>query len=92
MDNKDYLKVDMAKINHPSHYQKNGKECIDVMLETFGGVAVFYFCVLNAFKYKWRAGIKANNPKEQDLKKAEWYLKKAEELISVFKEDVEKMI
>ena len=24
---------EIDKVNHPSHYQKGGKECIDVMLE-----------------------------------------------------------
>ena len=31
------------------------------------------YCRLNAFKYIWRANNKAN--KEQDMKKAIWYLR-----------------
>lgn len=61
------------KVNHPSHYQKNGKECIEVMLETFGVQAVINFCELNAFKYQWRAGSKIGEFVETDLKKAQWY-------------------
>ena len=75
------------QVNHPDHYQKNGKECIDVMVERFGVTATINFCELNTFKYEWRAGEKEGNSKEQDLKKAEWYRNKAEELrrIGIFK-------
>lgn len=75
------------QVNHPDHYQKNGKECIDVMVEQFGVTATIHFCKLNTFKYEWRAGEKEGNSKEQDLKKAEWYRNKAGELrrIGIFK-------
>ena len=71
-----YIKLNISKkeqVNHPAHYQKNGKECIEVMEEEFGPKAVYWFCRLNCFKYEWRAGFKNDNSKEQDLKKAEWY-------------------
>lgn len=70
-------------VNHPSHYQKDGKECIDVMIEVYGVDAVINFCECNQFKYEWRAGLKEGNSKEQDLAKAEWYKKKAEELKAI---------
>ena len=70
------------QVNHPSHYQKNGKECIDCMIDEFGIKAVIDFCMCNAYKYRWRAGLKEGNSKEQDLAKAQWYIKKAEELLS----------
>ena len=74
----------MAKeqINHPSHYLKNGRECIDVMIEKFGVEAVINFCECNEFKYEWRAGLKEGNSAEQDQQKAAWYRRKAEELKS----------
>ena len=68
------------QVNHPAHYQKNGKECIDVMIEKFGVKAVINFCECNQFKYEWRAGMKEGNSAEQDLAKAEWYKNKAKEL------------
>ena len=68
------------QVNHPAHYQKNGKECIDVMIEKFGVQAVISFCECNEFKYEWRAGLKEGNSAEQDLAKAQWYRKKAEKL------------
>ena len=68
------------QVNHPEHYLKNGKECIDCMIEEYGVEAVVNFCICNAYKYKWRAGLKEGNSKEQNLAKAEWYLNKAKEL------------
>ena len=70
-----YIKLNISKekVNHPAHYQKNGKECIEVMEEQFGPKAVYWFCILNSFKYKWRAGVKEGNSFEQDQAKAKWY-------------------
>lgn len=68
------------QVNHPAHYQKNGRECIDVMIEKFGVWAVINFCECNQFKYEWRAGLKEGNSAEQDLAKAKWYENKAKEL------------
>lgn len=70
------------KVNHPSHYQKDGKECIDVMLELYGIQAVIHFCECNAFKYRWRAGMKAGESTEVDLEKAKWYENYRENLIN----------
>ena len=61
------------QVNHPAHYQKNGKECIEVMEEKYGPMVVYNFCICNAFKYEWRAGQKDGNSVEQDLAKAKWY-------------------
>lgn len=69
------------KVNHPKYYQRgDGKECIDLMEEIYGRQAVINFCKCNAFKYKWRAGKKEDNPVEQDIAKAKWYEDKAREL------------
>lgn len=74
--------MEKEMINHPAHYQKNGVECIDMMVFEFGAKVVIDFCVCNAYKYTWRAGKKEGNSKEQDLAKADWYLRKAEELLN----------
>lgn len=54
-------------VNHPSHYNASpsGVECIDV-------VEHMPFCLGNAVKYVWRAGLKGDAL--TDLKKARWYL------------------
>lgn len=68
-------------VNHPSHYNIPGKkECIVEMEEKFGKEAVYYFCVLNAFKYRYRAGEKEGNSYEQDENKAKWYETYAEKM------------
>ena len=68
---------DKEKVNHPTHYNQGGVECIDVMIETQGVEAVKNFCVCNAFKYLWR-----HNQKNgiEDLKKSLWYIDKYFEL------------
>lgn len=55
------------KVNHPTHYQGNGLEAIDV-IEAFG----LGFCLGNAIKYILRAGKKGD--RREDLEKAIWYL------------------
>ena len=54
-------------VNHPSHYtgHPSGVECIEITEH-------FNFCVGNAMKYLWRAGLK--NDQLEDLKKARWYV------------------
>lgn len=65
------------KVNHPSHYNQGGIECIDAMVSAFGKEAVGNFCICNAFKYVWRT--KQKNGIE-DVDKAVWYLTKYKEL------------
>ena len=62
-------------VNHPAHYE-TGK-CIDVMVETQGVEATMDFCVCNALKYIYRHRKKNG---VEDIKKADWYLKKYLEL------------
>lgn len=64
----------IEQVNHPIHYQNNGKECIDLMVEKYGLRTTINFCVLNAFKYIFRCGKKEGNPDYQELDKAQWYL------------------
>lgn len=67
------------KVDHPAHYKREGAmECIDEMLIVFGEEAVINFCLCNAYKYRYRAGLK--DDKEEDLRKSDWYIKKAAEL------------
>lgn len=69
----------VEKVNHPQHYNRDGAmECIDEMVVMFGLDATINFCRCNAWKYRYRAGLKGNA--EDDLKKSDWYVKKADEL------------
>ena len=70
------------QVNHPSHYQKAGrKECIVEMEEKYGIPATIGFCLMNAYKYLYRAGDKADNSYEQDRNKAKWYFDYANKLL-----------
>ena len=64
-------------INHPSHYT-NGPKCQHCgnVIEAIDVTKHFGFCLGNAVKYIWRAGLKGS--KDEDLKKALWYLKQAQ--------------
>ena len=78
----DEEEISTDNVNHPEWYTKHpsGIECIDI--------AKYYdFCIGNAFKYLWRAGLKKDASLEdkqkevEDLKKAIWYINKKIELI-----------
>ena len=61
----------IENVNHPKHYNIPGrKECIVEMIEKFGTEAVEIFCILNAYKYRYRFEQKNG---QEDLQKAEWY-------------------
>ncbi len=55
-------------VNHPAHYTSSpsGVECIQVTEH-------MSFCLGNAVKYIWRAGLKSPDA-IKDLQKAAWYL------------------
>ena len=73
--------VEKQQINHPTHYNIPGrKECIVEMEEKFGPLAVYHFCICNNYKYVYRAGEKESTTKSDDMKKAGWYAKYADEI------------
>lgn len=62
-------------VNHPKHYTSHpsGVECIEITKH-------YDFCIGNAIKYIWRAGLKSeqgyssDEKQIEDLKKAIWYI------------------
>lgn len=64
-------------VNHPSHYNQGGMECIDEMVLIFGKEATMNFCLCNAWKYRYRANAKNG---QEDLEKANWYIAKYKKL------------
>lgn len=65
---------------NPDHYkERTSIECIDAMIMTFGAKRTAEYCVQNVYKYVWRHKYKN---KLEDLKKAEWYLDKFDELVN----------
>lgn len=62
---------------NPEHYKRD-IECIEEMIMVFGKEIVYWYCVLNAWKYRYRVlqkGIPQTN-----IEKSDWYMKKAKEL------------
>jgi hypothetical protein len=59
-----------ASIN-PKHYRSHpsGIECIEITEH-------MNFCLGNATKYIWRAGLKESSTKKEDLLKAIWYIQR----------------
>lgn len=59
-------------VHHPRHYtaHPSGVECIEI-------VECMAFCLGNAIKYAWRAGLKGESRKE-DLQKCRWYLRRSQ--------------
>lgn len=69
-------------VNHPKHYNNYDVEVIEMMERIWGLKETINFCSMNAFKYRMRMGTKPDQDISQDLKKEQWYLKKADELKS----------
>ena len=65
----------MSNVEHPKHYNTPGrKECIVEMVEKYGFYATATFALLNSYKYLYREGEKEDNPSDQDINKAQWYM------------------
>jgi len=64
----------------PSHYKNQSIETIDMMVRIWGAKAVVLFCEINAFKYRMRVGSKEGESIDDDIKKAQWYEQRANEL------------
>ncbi|WP_305153368.1 DUF3310 domain-containing protein [uncultured Dubosiella sp.] len=58
---------------NPDHYKSGKLQVIEQMLIVFGLDAVKTFCLLNAFKYHSRAGLKGSAI--IDHQKADWYMR-----------------
>ena len=66
------------QVNSPKHYNTYEIETIEMMERLWGIDKTITFCILNAYKYRMRLGKK--DDVNQDLRKEQWYLNKAEEL------------
>jgi hypothetical protein len=67
-------------VSHPKHYTQHpsGVECIEITEH-------LNFCLGNAIKYVWRAGLKSEDT-VQDLQKAVWYINR--EIARLQREDI----
>lgn len=55
----------------PKHYEQGKFTCFDEMKALFGVEALKHFCMLNVYKYRYRANAKNG---DEDIKKAEFYM------------------
>ena len=58
-------------VHSPPHYTSRKMECIDVLEAILTPDEFRGFCLGNAIKYRWRAGLKGDAA--QDMEKADWY-------------------
>jgi hypothetical protein len=65
------MKKKIADNINPQHYKSHpsGVEAIAITEH-------MNFCLGNALKYIWRAGLKHNDRGVEDLKKAKWYIER----------------
>lgn len=68
-------------VHHPAHYNKGGIECIDALRACLTKEEFIGFCKGNALKYLWRCGNK--DEPVQELKKAEWYIKRCIDTLEI---------
>lgn len=65
-------------VNKPKHYNREGAiQCLDEMELVFGSKALRDFCLLNAWKYRYRAADKNGS---EDIAKSDFYMRKYKEL------------
>lgn len=68
------------KINHPDYYNRYGVEAVEMARRIWGDEAVITAAQITAFFYRMRAGVKPDNPAQQDFDKEAWWLNYANEL------------
>ena len=68
------LTQSLDMVNNPSHYNHKGVECIDAIEASMTEEEFQGYLKGNLMKYTWR--YKYKGKPVEDLKKAEWYLKK----------------
>lgn len=61
-------------VNHPQHYVSGGIECIEAIKASMSREAFEGYLKGNAIKYIWRYRLKGKA--QEDLQKADWYLKR----------------
>lgn len=76
--NREIPGTESSAVDHPKHYGREGAmECIDEMVLVFGVEATMNFCLLNSWKYRYRA---ADKNGAEDIEKSDWYMAKYAEL------------
>jgi hypothetical protein len=69
----------MDNVNNPKHYTSGKIECIEAIEAALGPECFIAYCRGNVIKYTWRSGLK--NDAAEDLAKAQWYARRAEQAV-----------
>ena len=67
-------------VTKPLHYNVGEIECIDYIKQVLGVEGFIAYCHGNMIKYQHRYRYKGNGT--EDMKKAEWYIKRMNEALS----------
>ena len=70
----------MKQKTDPLHYKNQSIEVWEMMIRIWGKEKFISFCEMNAFKYRMRVGSKEGESIEDEIKKAQIYEQKANEL------------
>lgn len=73
-------KREEEKVNHPNYYNRYSVEVIEMARRIWGDEAMKTAAEITAFIYRMRAGVKPDNPIEQDLAKEEFWLNYAKKI------------
>lgn len=65
--------MEFDPVNKPMHYNQSGIECIEAIRASMTAEQFEAYCKGNIMKYLWRY---EHKNKQQDLLKAEWYLRR----------------
>ena len=68
------------KVNHPNYYNRYSVEVIEMARRIWGDEAMKTCAEITAFIYRMRAGVKPDNPIQQDIDKEEFWLNYAKKL------------
>ena len=74
------IKAKEEKVNHPNYYNRYSVEVVEMARRIWGDEAMKIAAEITAFIYRMRAGIKPDNPIEQDLAKEEFWLNYAKKI------------
>ena len=74
------IKAKEEKVNHPNYYNRYSVEVVEMARRIWGDEAMKTAAEITAFIYRMRAGVKPDNPIEQDLAKEEFWLNYAKKI------------
>ena len=74
------IKAKEEKVNHPNYYNRYSVEVVEMARRIWGDEAMEAAAEITAFIYRMRAGVKPDNPIEQDLAKEEFWLNYAKKI------------